>query len=200
MRTALRRAPAIVATLLTLSLATTACSGGSDSSGATPGDGSSSTTAVEEPPPLTTTATLGQVTGKLPKAKRGAVRRQVAKVVDGWFDAAYVGGDYPRNDFAAAWSGFTPGAAVDAQGDTKLLSNADIGATIDAVEATTRDVTVDVLAVKGKAAGATARIVLRFKTSGDTQRKVVVRGRLFLTPGAGGWQIFGYDVTKGRGR
>ena len=47
------------------------------------------------------------------------------------------------------------------------MSNQDIGAQIDAVEATTRKVTVDVLAVKGHAAGATARVVLRFRTDGD---------------------------------
>ena len=55
------------------------------------------------------------------------------------------------------------------------------------------------LAVKGRPSGATARFVLRFATSGDVQRKVEVRGRLFLTPGTDGWRIFGYDVTKARG-
>ncbi len=55
------------------------------------------------------------------------------------------------------------------------------------------------LAVKGHAAGATARVVLRFRTDGEVQRKVEVRGRLFLTPTPDGWRIFGYDVTKGRG-
>lgn len=199
MRTAPRRAPAIAATLLSLTVVTTACSGGSDSSGATPADGSSSATAPDEPAPLATTATIGKMTGKLPKAERSGVRRQVATAVDRWFDAAYVGGDWPRNDFADAWAGFTPGAAADAKGDKRLMSNQDIGAKISAVEATKRDVTVDVLAVKGHPAGATARFVLRFATSGDLQRKLVVRGRLFLTPGGDGWRIFGYDVTKGRG-
>jgi hypothetical protein len=199
MRTALRRVPVTVATVLSLTLLMTACSGDSDSSGATPGDGSSSATAVDEPPALATTATLGKVTGRLPEAERGTVRTQVATTVDGWFDAAYVGGDWPRSDFAEAWAGFTSGAATDAKGDKRLMCNQDIGAKVSAVVATKRDVTVDVLSVKGKPAGATARFVLRFTTSGDVQRKVVVRGRLFLTPGGDGWQIFGYDVTKGRG-
>ena len=126
------------------------------------------------------------------------VRKQVAHAVDEWFDAAYVGGDYPRNDFATSWPGFTVGAKADAQGDKALMSNQDIGADIDGVEATDRKVTVDVLAVKGHPAGATARFVLKFHTSGDVQRKIEVRGRLFLTPGTDGWRIFGYDVTKGR--
>ena len=122
----------------------------------------------------------------------------VAHAVDAWFDAAYVGGDYPRDDFADAWPGFTTGAQAEAQGDKALMSNQDIGADIAGVEATARKVTVDVLAVKGKPSGATARFVLKFRTDGDVQRKVEVRGRLFLTPEADGWHIFGYDVTKGR--
>jgi hypothetical protein len=55
-----------------------------------------------------------------------------------------------------------------------------------------------VLAVHGRAVGATARFVLRFRTEGKVARKIEVRGRLFLTPGPDGWRIFGYDVTKGR--
>ena len=161
--------------------------------------GPSASEATEAPPPLETTASLGKVTGKLSKDKRSRVRQQVARAVDAWLDAAYVGGDYPRNDFAAAWPGFTTGAKVDAKADKALMSNQDIGAQIDAVEATTREVTVDVLAVKGHAAGATARVVLRFQTDGAVQRKVEVRGRLLLTPTPDGWRIFGYDVTKGRG-
>ena len=141
---------------------------------------------------------MGKVTGQLPQEKRSKVRDQVAHAVDAWFDAAYVGGDYPRNDFADAWPGFTTGAQSEAQGDKALMSNQDIGADIAGVEATARKVTVDVLAVKGKPSGATARFVLKFRTDGDVQRKVEVRGRLFLTPEADGWHIFGYDVTKGR--
>ena len=67
-----------------------------------------------------------------------------------------------------------------------------------AVEATTRDVAVDILAVKGHAVGATARVLLKFSTEGEVQQDVVVRGRLFLTWTPDGWRIFGYDVTKGR--
>ena len=74
-----------------------------------PADGGSSATDPDAPPPLATKATLGRVTGKLPKAKQSKVRKQVARAVDAWFDAAYVAGDYPRNDFANAWPGFTTG-------------------------------------------------------------------------------------------
>ena len=79
------------------------------------------------------------------------------------------------------------------------MSNQDIGDQIDAVEATTRKVTVDVLAVKGQPRG-DRPVRAEFATAGDLERKVEVRGRLFLTRQATGWRIFGYDVTKGRWR
>jgi hypothetical protein len=200
------RALAETGVLLVLALAVTlaACSGDPDDPSGDPGDddpGSSEAAGATEsppPPPVGTEATMGKVTGQLPREKRSKVRNRVAHAVDAWFDAAYVGGDYPRNDFADAWPGFTAGAQAAARGDKALMSNQDIGADIAGVEATARKVTVDVLAVKGKPSGATARFVLKFRTDGDVRRKVEVRGRLFLTPGSDGWHIFGYDVAKGR--
>jgi hypothetical protein len=202
---AVRRSHALAegGVLLVLALAVTlaACSGDSSDPSAGPGEPATSQgdEATDAPaPPVETEAAMGRVTGQLPQEKRSKVRDQVAHAVDAWFDAAYVGGDYPRDDFADAWPGFTTGAQAEAQGDKALMSNQDIGADIAGVEATARKVTVDVLAVKGKPSGATARFVLKFRTDGDVQRKVEVRGRLFLTPEADGWHIFGYDVTKGR--
>ena len=202
---AVRRSHALAeaGVLLVLALAVTlaACSGDSSDRSAGPDDPSTSegAGATDAPaPPVETEAAMGRVTGQLPQEKRSKVRDQVAHAVDAWFDAAYVGGDYPRDDFADAWPGFTTGAQAEAQGDKALMSNQDIGADIAGVEATARKVTVDVLAVKGKPSGATARFVLKFRTDGDVQRKVEVRGRLFLTPESDGWHIFGYDVTKGR--
>ncbi len=195
------RAPTPVAALLAASLAVSlamslaACSGDSSDSGGPSEPGGSQ--ATEEPGPLTTTANLGKVTGKLAQEKRATVRQQVRQAVDAWFDAAYVGGDYPRNDFADSWPGFTAGAAADAKKDKALMSNQDIGTEITGVEATKRKVTVDVLAVKGRPVAATARVVLEFTADGDAPRDVVVRGRLFLTKSPDGWQVFGYDMTKG---
>ena len=190
------RTPAAVVLLLALSVS--ACSGDSSDPDAGPSGDPTSSEATEAPP-LETTVAMGRVTGKLGKDKRSRTRQQVGKAVDAWFEAAYVGGDYPRSDFASSWPGFTAGAKARAKDDKALMSNQDIGADISAVEPTVRKVTVDLLAVRGRAVGATARVVLRFGTEGDVQRKVEVRGRLFLTPTAEGWRIFGYDVTKGRG-
>jgi hypothetical protein len=197
----LRRGRGAVAAALFLALSTSACSGSGDSSSTPPpGGGSSASGATDSPGTraLETTATLGKVEGKLPKGKRSKVRQQVAHAVDQWFDAAYVGGDYPRNDFSTSWPGFTTGAKADAESDKRLMSNQAIGSQVSGVQAIARKVSVDVLAVKGHPQGATARFVLKFKTSGDIQRKIEISGRLFLTPGADGWRIFGYDVAKGR--
>jgi hypothetical protein len=191
-----------VVLLLVLAVVLAACSGDdADSSGSgdtgdaagAPADG-----ATDAPAPVETTAMLGKVRGKLPQGKRSKVRQQVAHAVDEWFDAAYVDGDYPRNDFSTSWPGFTTGAKADAEGDKALMSNQDIGSDVSSVRATARRVSVDVLAVHGHAQGATARFVLKFKTDGDVQRKIEVSGRLFLAPSPDGWRIFGYDVTKGR--
>jgi hypothetical protein len=192
-----------VVLLLVLAVVLAACSSGDDDTSSVPAadpGGTSATDgpATDDPPAVETTAELGQVKGKLPTGKRSKVRDQVAHAVDEWFDAAYVGGDYPRSDFSASWPGFTTGAKADASGDKALMSNQDIGGQISAVRATARRVSVDVLAVKGKAQGATARFVLKFRTDGDVRRKIEVSGRLFLTPSPEGWRIFGYDVTKGR--
>jgi hypothetical protein len=193
-----RRRPLATIGALLLTLSLSACSGDSSDPSADPSGDPSSSEATDAPP-LETTATLGKVTGKLPKGKRSKVRKQVGRAVDAWFEAAYVGGDYPRNDFAASWPGFTTGAKSDARSDKALMSNQDIGSQISSVEPTARKVTVDVVAVRGRAVGTTARVVLKFRTDGDVQRQVQVRGRLFLTPTPEGWRIFGYDVTKGRG-
>ncbi len=191
-----------VVMVLALALGLGACSGGDDEpSGSGGGDAAGAPVdgATDAPPaPVQTNAMMGKVRGKLPQGKRSKVRQQVAHAVDGWFDAAYVGGDYPRNDFSTSWPGFTTGAKADAAGDKALMSNQDIGSEITSVRATARRVSVDVLAVGGHARGATARFVLKFKTDGDVRRKVEVRGRLFLLPSPEGWRIFGYDVTKGR--
>jgi hypothetical protein len=190
-RTASRR---LIAAALTVALATaaTACSGDDE-----PPASTSSSAAPSEPPPLETTAKLGKISGRLGKVVGRRTLTEVTALVDGWIDAAYLGGDYPRKGFRDAFPGFTPGATREARRDVKLLSNADIGQRIDAATAKVRRVVVDVLGVRGAPRGATARVRLVFVTEGSLQRRVTVTGRLALTPGAQGWQIFAYDVAKG---
>lgn len=175
--------------------------GGSDSS--TPSAGTPSASAAN--PPMATVVTIGQVAGAAHKPSRqrfkqqaAHLRAEVGKAVDAWFDGAFVGVDYPTTDFPAAFTSFTAQAKADATRQKALMTTGKLGAHIDGVTTLQRRVWLDALAPRGKAAGVTARFVLRFRTTGDVTKAVTVSGRLFLTRSAGGaWQIFGYDVAKG---
>jgi hypothetical protein len=146
---------------------------------------------------IDTRVEVGAVEGRLGKGPARDVAAKVAKVVDGWIDAAYVGGDYPRSDFGKAYPGFTSGAAALAAKQKALMSNATVGGKVDGVTAVRRVVSVDLLAPKGKAAGATAHVNLVIKLTGGIERTDQVRGRLVLTPTKDGWRIFGFDIERG---
>jgi hypothetical protein len=161
----------------------------------TGGTPSATATPAAEPAPLR--VEIGRLVGHLPGPRRTTLRNQIGRVVDGWWDAAYLGGDYPRTTFPAAFPGFTGGAEDRARQDKALITNADIGERLDAVLATRRRVLLDVLATRGYPRSVTARFELRFRATGAKARLVTVAGRLFLIHGPGGWKVFGYDVTKG---
>lgn len=173
----------------------TACSG--DDGDQPDQKSSSSSGSAPDHQGIDTTVEVGAVEGKLGKGPAHDVAAKVAKVVDGWIDAAYVGGDYPRSDFGKVYPGFTPGAAALAAKQKALMSNATVGGKVDEVTAVRRVVSVDLLAPKGKAAGATAHVNLVIKLSGDIDRTDQVRGRLALTPTKDGWRIFGFDIERG---
>ena len=140
---------------------------------------------------------IHRVHGRLPVARRKAVRTQVGAVVDRWWEAAYLGGTYPRSGFPSAFPGFTHAAEERARADKALLTNLVAGPRIDAVTARQRKVTLDILATDRQARAVTARFVLRFDTTGRKAGTTTVRGRLFLTRKRGAWRVFGYDVAKG---
>ena len=150
--------------------------------------------------PVPTTTKIHRVHGRLPVARRKAVRTQVGAVVDRWWEAAYLGGSYPRSSFPSAFPGFTAAAEKRARADKALLTNQTRGPHVDAVSATRRAVSLDILAARRHARAVTAQFVLRFESSGDKAGTTTVRGRLFLTRRPGGWRIFGYDVAKGSTR
>ncbi|PVG83327.1 hypothetical protein DDE18_08510 [Nocardioides gansuensis] len=151
----------------------------------------------DAPDELRTRSDVGRVVGKLPGPRRRAVRRQVTRVVDQWWEAAFLDGDYPRAGFPAAFPGFTKGAERQARRDKELMSNAALGPRVDSVRATRRRVLVDLLAVRHTVRAATARFLLAFRTTGKRAGRVEVRGRLFFTRTPRGWRVFGYDVSKG---
>lgn len=186
------RRPSRIAVLAVVLALLAGCSGGEDEPPPEPG-GASSTPDVR----LVTDARLGKLEGRLRPARRAAVVRAVTSVVDAWSTRAY-GGDYPRTTFGGAFAAFTPDARALARRRSSPLSNAAVGGDLEAVTIARRVVRVDVLAPRGKVAGATARIRIVLDLSGTTDRREVVAGRLLLSPTANGWRVFGFDVSRGK--
>ena len=168
------------------------CSGGDEEPAPAPAKESSA-----QDVRVVTDSGIGRVRGPLSPPRRAEVVRDVTAVVDAWSTKAY-GGDYPRTDFADAFAAFTPYARALALRRTSLLSNAAAGADLEAATIAKRVVRVDVLAPRGKVAGATARIRIVLDLSGETDRREVVTGRLLLSPTAKGWRVFGFDVSRGK--
>ena len=195
-RPGFRRTGTAVA-LVAVLLGSGACTG-DDSAKESP-DGPSDE-AVQEAPEVQLVTRVGVVTGKLEPARRKVLAARVGKIVDAWFDAAYLEGDYPRTSFRDAFPGFTTDAAALASRDRALLTNARIGTRVDAVVALRKTVRVDLLSPGRHPAGATARFRLAFRTSGDLERRVVVNGRLMLAKAkSGDWKVFAYDVRRSAG-
>jgi hypothetical protein len=182
-----RTAAALVAVLL----AGSACTGDEPAEDKT--DEPTQETVQEVP----LTARVGVVTGKLKPVRRRALAGRVGDIVDAWFDAAYLEGDYPRTSFSDAFPGFTHDAAALARRDRDLLTNAAIGSRIDGVVALRKTVRVDLFSPGRHPAGATARFRLEFLTAGGLERRVVVNGRLMLARVRRGvWKVFAYDVSR----
>ena len=81
---------------------------------------------------------------------------------------------------------------------TCALPISEVGDRVDSVTAKARRLRIDVLADRGKAAGVTARVVLLIALEGEVRRNDRIAGRLFLGYSGKGWQVFGYDVKRGR--
>jgi hypothetical protein len=193
MSRSIRRKTSAAAILLVIALAVGACSGDEDE----PRE-SAPTPSATPAPTVETQVSVGEVTGKLSRAKRAQVTRKVSQVVDGWMGAAYLSGDYPRTNFRNSWPGFTPGARAQAQHDRALMSNQALGRRIDGVQPQRREVRIDVLAARQRPVGVTAHVALRFKTTGKVERGYRISGRLYLTHTDNGWRIFGYDISKAK--
>jgi hypothetical protein len=194
---------AAAAGLVALALASGGCSSsGSSSPAAAPTTGGSQAGGVR---PVASTVVLGKVAGTIRKKSwkvftqhRKHLLTRVGQAVDTWLDGGFVGVDYPRHSFGTAFAAFTTPAKHDARHQRRLMTNWHLRKRIDGVRVKKRKVSVDVLAPRGRPAGATAHVNLVFKTTGQAEKRVTVRGRLFLAPDPQGtWRIFGYDVSKG---
>ncbi len=134
MTRAARRASGALALTLVLALTAGGCRD-SEETPAEPGTAAAPSSSAPDEPAVETKVSFGELTGRLPKPERARVEQQIVGVVDGWTEAAYLGGDYPRRDFADSWPGFTAGAQALAKRDKALMSNQDIGDRIDGVGA-----------------------------------------------------------------
>jgi hypothetical protein len=184
-------------------LAVGGCGGGESSTpSAAPTSGATSSS-----PAVATVVSIDKVAGTGRSAYHRAfhtqaahLTRDVGRAVDAWFDGGFLAVSYPTDSYPDAFTTFTAQAKQDAVRQQGLMTAGSLGARIDGVTTLKRTVSLDVLAPKGRAAGVTARFVLRFATTGQTTKKVTVTGRLFLTRDSGAWRIFGFDVAKGVGR
>lgn len=138
----------------------------------------------------------GQRVGRLSPQRHRQVAQRVAAVVDGWWDAAFVDSDYPRNRYQGSFPGFTRTAAAQAWQQRDLMTSARLGPRIDTLVPLRRRVAVDVLSTREVPRGATARVRMDFRTTGEVERRVRLEGRLVLAYLRGGWRVFGFDVTQ----
>jgi hypothetical protein len=199
MNTPLQRSVAGVVCAVLVGL-TAACTGGASkpSAGSTQSM-STGSAATLAPKPTHLVVRVTRVAGKLAKSDQKSLEQNVGKAISGYFEAAFLGGDYPRSDFRDAFATFTNGAARKATRDRLLLTNAALGATTESVTPKKAVAYLAVLAPYKVAAGVTARIQLVYIANrGDRPAKrVELTGRLLLTrKKSGGWQIFGYDVAR----
>lgn len=181
-----RAAAAVIGLLMSVS-ALSACSG--DDEPDSPGPGGSDS---GEQSSVATTTKVSEITGTLPKKERQRVASAVTRVVDGWWDRAYLSDDDTDNPYP----GFTPGAARLAARDADIMTGADLAGG-DPLTATRRRVTLDVLATGKRAVGVTAAVLLVLETAGDDGQRFVVRGTVELERDKADWRIFGYRMSAG---
>lgn len=153
-----------------------------------------------EAKPVPMQVRVSRVVGeKLRKPQRQRLQKQVGRLVSDYFDDAFLGGEYPRSDFAGGLAAFSPGAVERAASDRELLTNAAVGPDTASVTPRSKRAHLDVLVPNRWVAGLTARIRLVFvrePVTGPTE-KVTVKGRLMLNrKKSGPWQVFGYDVSR----
>lgn len=195
-----RRAVGAVLAAGALLLGLAACTGETSSWEPLP-DRSVGAGATLEAKPVPMDVALARTVGKRPsRARAKRVEQQVGRVLGRYFDAAYLGGGYPRARFPGAFDDFARDLGRSARRDRDLLTNAAAGPTIEAVVPRRKRVRIDTLAPSKAVVGVSARwrVVFVVERSDAADRRVTVTGRFLLSrTKAGPWEIFGYDVARG---
>lgn len=186
----------LVPALLVVGTVLTACSG-DDEPDATAETASTGPTIsiTQQSAPLE--VALKEVRSDLSAEEKRQVTDAAARPIESWFGGAYLG-EYPRDDFAAGFEGWTAAAADLALRDQDTTSNAALGPDVVAVVADEQRADLYVFAEAGQAGGATADVTLRLteqRESGELV-KVAVTGSVYLTRTDAGWKIFGYDLSR----
>lgn len=156
------------------------------------------TAATLSPRPAPLEVRVTRVHGKLSRPARKTLAHTAGRAVATYFKNAFLG-DYPRSDFGNAFDSFSSGAAHKARHDRDLLTNAGLGADTVAVVPRKQAAYLSVLAPGHVAVGITANVHLRLlvQHANAPDQQVTVKGRLLLTRrNSGGWQIFGYDLSR----
>jgi hypothetical protein len=195
-----RRAGAPALCLL-LAMTISACTGDSEPEGRKPETppASKGVATTLKPRPVPAKVRVTRVSGRLRPKAREVLADNIRKVVVGYFDDAFLGGEYPRSDFTDAFRTFSRGAARQAEPNRDLLTNRVLGPSTLQVVPKRQTAYLSVLAPYEVAAGVTARVHLDFLAERGNQpdRRVQVKGRLMLTrKKSGGWQIFGFDLSR----
>lgn len=198
------------ATAAALALGCSVLTGCDDDSGsapapgttATPTDGSTSTSAAP---------TLGvgsaqlrvrvkRLAGHVPREERRAEVARIGSVIDSWFTGGFGFVDGDDASEPAAFAGFTPGAARQAEQQKAVTTSALLAPELAAAVPTRKSVRLSIFAPHGTAAGATADVTLVLVGLRNDRSKVelAVSGQLFLTKDSG-WRIFGFDLQRSVG-
>jgi hypothetical protein len=179
---------------LVLAASLTACSHTSPPS-PTPSPSASSTPVKALGP---TRVRITQSHHRLPKSVRVVLGRRIGKVIDGWWNVAYLG-TYPRTkaSFANSFAGFTPAARKLAMAKPATMTNEELAAA-SSVTVVKRWINLDVLGLKNVPVGVAADCHLLFSaTTSSGSHRYAVHARVELTKTKGVWRIFAFAVQKG---
>lgn len=155
--------------------------------------------ATLHPKPVPLHVEVTRVHGKMSRHARMVLAHVAGRAISTYFQNAFLAGHYPGPDLGNAFASFSKGAADQARHDRSLLTNAALGADTVSVTAKRQSAYLSVLAPHKVAAGITAQVDLKFLVdhAHAPDQLVTVRGRLLLTrKQSGGWQIFGYHLSR----
>ncbi len=143
---------------------------------------------------------IEQLRGGVDRRQKARLRHAISKPIVSWIDGAFPRTGYPTNDFAKAFTAWTPHAAALAREHRDVTTNAALGADLSAVIIDKRRVRLFIFGADGVVGGASAKVSLRIAgvLPGGNETRFSVEGELYLTRDGSKWQIFGYSLQRHR--